>query len=366
VYYVEADVKDFLQKTLLPISTGQQSYTLRAVAQEQRVLWDAWMNQQPTGHLLQSWAWGELKERVGWHPLRLALWDEEQHEIVAAVQVLRRGAPHMPLRLGHLAYIPRGPVIDWSRQDLCAGFFTVLDSHLRQQGALAVHMELNLSLDTPQAEQALNYMQILRTRPEHAIQPVRTIVLDLEPSEERLLAAMKEKWRYNIRLARRREVRVRVAETEADVEAWYALLQQTSERDAFGVHTIDYYLSAWRLLAQQGYARLMLAEYEGKLLAGIFVTLFAGEAIYMYGASSNELRQLMPNYLLQWEAICWAKQAGATRYDFWGIPLTDDADEALAGVYRFKRGWGGRVVCLSGCYERAYQPLVMSLARRFL
>ncbi|MBO0782847.1 MAG: peptidoglycan bridge formation glycyltransferase FemA/FemB family protein, partial [Ktedonobacteraceae bacterium] len=143
-------------------------------------------------------------------------------------------------------------------------------------------------------------------------------------------------------------------------------LQVTSERETFGVHTLDYYLDCWRLLSRQQRARLFLAEYEGQLLAGIFVSLFAREGIYLYGASSNELRKHMPNHLLQWEAMTWAKRNGATSYDLWGIPPTDDDDESMAGVYRFKSGWGGRVVRFLGCYERVYQPLAMSLARHFI
>jgi lipid II:glycine glycyltransferase (peptidoglycan interpeptide bridge formation enzyme) len=209
-------------------------------------------------------------------------------------------------------------------------------------------------------------LRSLQFHPVQAIQPARTILLDITPDEQTLLARMKEKWRYNVRLAGRKGVQVRIAQTAEDVQAWYALLQTTGERDQFGIHTLDYYVQAWKLLAEQEQAVLLLAEYEGQLLAGIFVTLFAHEAIYLYGASSNEHRNRMPNYLLQWEAIRWSRQRGALRYDLWGIPETDDKDEAMAGVYRFKRGWGGRVVSFAGCFERVYHPFAMSVARRFL
>jgi peptidoglycan pentaglycine glycine transferase (the first glycine) len=159
---------------------------------------------------------------------------------------------------------------------------------------------------------------------------------------------------------------VRAAQTVEDVRNWYRLLQTTGDRDDFGIHTLDYYLQVWRIFAPRKQARLFLAEYDGQLLAGIFVGLMAKQAIYLYGASSNEQRNLMPNYLLQWEAIRWAKSEGATSYDFWGIPETDDEDEAMAGVYRFKSGWGGRVVRFVGNYEYVYRPLVMQVARKFL
>jgi lipid II:glycine glycyltransferase (peptidoglycan interpeptide bridge formation enzyme) len=175
---------------------------------------------------------------------------------------------------------------------------------------------------------------------------------------------MKEKWRYNIRIAGRKGVQICVAETLKDVDNWYDLLEITSIRDQFSIHNREYYRRAWQIFTPRNQARLMLAYHKGQLLAGLFVGLMAKQAIYLYGASSNEKRQLMPNYLLQWEAICWSKQAGATTYDFWGIPETDEQSEAMAGVYRFKSGWGGRIVRFASNYECAYRPFAMRLVRK--
>lgn len=336
---------------------------LKPVPTTEREQWDRFVNEHPHGHLLQSWAWGELKETAGWSPLRLALWNGDR--IVAAAQILRRGAPRLPLRLGHLAYIPKGPVLDWSQLTLCEAFFSRLIPYLRAQGAIALRMEFEQEDDSDAAKLVLARLQpLVSVQSVPPVQPLRTIVLDTEPEEQQLLAQMKEKWRYNVRLAGRKGVTVRVAQSVADVQAWYTILRTTSERDKFGIHALAYYEHAWRLFANNGQAQLLLAEHEGQLLAGIFVGLFAHKAIYLYGASSNEQRQLMPNYLLQWEAIRWTKGQGARSYDFWGIPDTDDEDEAMAGVYRFKRGWGGRVVRFMGCYEHVYRPVEMQLARQ--
>ncbi|BCL82926.1 peptidoglycan bridge formation glycyltransferase FemA/FemB family protein [Ktedonobacteria bacterium brp13] len=316
---------------------------------------------------MQSWEWGELKASAGWSPLRLALWDGTK--IVAGAQVLCKTAPHVPLWLGHLAYMPRGPVLDWSQADLCTLFFRELHRYLRKRGALALRIEPDVEDGTTQSAVLLQRLQASGIRgihQVHAVQPLRTIMLALTPSEEELMAQMKEKWRYNVRLGLRKGVSVRAASSLADVSAWYDLLQTTGERDSFGIHTLAYYEQVWQLYAPSGRLRLLLAEYEGQLLAGIFVGLMAGQAIYLYGASSNEQRKLMPNYVLQWEAIRWAREHGAQSYDFWGIPDTDAEDEAMAGVYRFKRGWGGRVVRYVGNYEIPYHSLLMSVARRFL
>ncbi|GAC1407071.1 MAG: peptidoglycan bridge formation glycyltransferase FemA/FemB family protein [Ktedonobacteraceae bacterium] len=341
-------------------------YVLRSVSHEQRELWDCFVNEHSQGHFLQSWDWGELKAASGWYPLRLALWDTASNTIVAAAQVLRRTAPHVPLWMGHLAYIPKGPVLDWSNEVVCTMFFLQLHRFLRLAGAIVLRIELGQVAGEDDSVIILKRIAQQQMRTAQAVQPLRTIMLDITPDEVVLLAQMKEKWRYNVRLAGRKGVTVRVAETIEDVQAWYSLLETTGERDQFDIHTLAYYIQVWRTFGPSDTAHLLLAEFHGQLLAGIFVSVFAGQAIYLYGASSNEQRQLMPNYLLQWEAIRWAKSCGARLYDFWGIPETEAEDEAMAGVYRFKRGWGGHVVQFLGCYEYVYRPLTLRIAEKFL
>lgn len=344
-------------------------YLLRAAQRQEE--WDAFVDAHPWGHFLQSWGWGELKAWAGWQPQRLALWDTEREEIVAAAQVLLRSPARIPPRLGHLAYIPKGPVLDWWHHEasgpaLCELFFSQLNALMRRQGAIALHVELPQEVDGAASDAARSCMTAMDFHSVRPIQPLRTILLDLSPDEDALLAGMKEKWRYNIRLAGRKGVQVRAARTMEDVQAWYALLQTTSIRDQFGIHAFDYYRRAWQIFVPRNQAQLLLAEYDGQLLAGILVGCMAQKAIYLYGASSNEQRNLMPNYLLQWEAIRWARSQGASTYDLWGIPETDDQNEAMAGVYRFKSGWGGRVVRFAGNYEYLYHPLMMRIARRFV
>lgn len=350
-----------------------QRYKLSTMDACQNEVWDSFVNTHGQGHFLQSRGWGTLKAGAGWHPLRVALWDTQREQIIAGAQILRRSTAHMPPRLGHLAYIPRGPVLDWAWQDNNSGsalsclpdlFFSQLLPFLRDRGAIALHVELPLLDDEEQSERARQSLNALHFHPVRPVQPIRTILLNITPDEHSLLANMKEKWRYNIRLAARKGVRVRPAQGKEDVQAWYRLLQTTGQRDRFGIHSFDYYWRAWQIFAPPEQAQLLLAEYEGQLLAGIFVGYTARQAVYLYGASSNEHRNLMPNYLLQWEAIRQARARGATTYDFWGIPETDDADEAMAGVYRFKSGWGGRIARFAGNYEYVFRPLAMRLARR--
>lgn len=347
----------------ISMAFGEEKYTFRPLTLSDRWIWERFVMEH--GHLLQSWTWGDLKASATWRPLRLGLFDERQ-QLVAGAQVLRRTAPRVPVQLGHLAYIPKGPVLDWTRADVRDLFFARLHPFLRRHGALALRFECDLEAETPLGEQARAYFESEGMQSLPSVQPLRTIQLDIEPSEEALLSQMKEKWRYNVRLARKRGVTIRLAETLEDIQSWYTLMETTSERDKFGIHSLRYYQRAWQMYHADDRLRLYLAEHEGQLLAGIFVSLYAQEGIYMYGASSNEKRQLMPNYLLQWEAIRWVKSCGAVSYDFWGIPDTEAEDEAMAGVYRFKRGWGGRVVHFVGGYQYVYHPLAMKLASRFV
>ncbi|MDQ6662442.1 MAG: aminoacyltransferase, partial [Chloroflexota bacterium] len=214
---------------------GHSVYMLKEVSALQQQAWDTFVATSPYGHFLQSWGWGELKASASWQPLRLALYDEQQ-AIVAVAQVLRRTVPHVPARIAHLAYIPRGPVLDWAQSELCTAFFSHLNNYLRHQGALALRFEPNLEAGETPLQVSMDTLRISSARP---VQPLRTIMLDITLDETTLLVQMKEKWRYNLRLAERKGVTVRVATCADDVRAWYALMQTTSERNQFGVHTLD-------------------------------------------------------------------------------------------------------------------------------
>jgi len=194
------------------------------------------------------------------------------------------------------------------------------------------------------------------------IQAPRTVVVDLEGEEERTLARMKPKTRYNIRLAEKKDVQVHPS---SDLEGFYALMSVTGQRDAFGVHSLDYYRRVYDLFHPDGACELLQAEYSGQPLAALMVFGRGNWAWYFYGASNNLERNRMPAYLLQWEAMRWARQRGCRFYDLWGIPDEEEGvleaefekrSSELWGVYRFKRGFGGQVRRTAGAYDRVYIP----------
>ena len=184
------------------------------------------------------------------------------------------------------------------------------------------------------------------------VQPPDTVLLPLDKTEEELLSAMKPKWRYNIRLAEKKGVTVKAAGAES-IDSFYKVFMETAARDRIAVHSKDYYKSLLELPADGSHVKttLYIAEHEGETLAGI-ITLFTDtEAVYLYGASSDNKRNLMPAYLLQWTAIQDAKKFGSKVYDFYGIPPTDDEHHPMHGLYRFKTGFGGTVVHRAGSID---------------
>lgn len=192
-------------------------------------------------------------------------------------------------------------------------------------------------------------------------------MIDLQGEEEQVLARMKQKTRYNIRLAQKKGVVVRPT---SDVEAFHQLLAVTAARDGFAAHSLEYYRRAYALFHPLDQCELLQAEVDGTPVAALMVFCHGPRAWYFYGASSDLHRERMPTYLLQWEAMRWARSQGCTHYDLWGVPDRDEADlEAgfettsggLWGVYRFKRGFGGRLVRSAGPWDRVYQPLIYRL-----
>ncbi len=324
--------------------------------------WDAFVTAHSQAHLLQLAAWGELKSRFGWSAERIAL-SGVPSPILSGAQILYR---RLPLGLGALAYIPKGPLMDWRDPQETTPTLHALDRAARSRGAIALTVEPDLP-DTPDHVAALTHAGFIPGAA--TVQPRRTLLIDLSPDKSDILAAMKSKTRYNIRLAARKGVTVRQG-TAADVSTFNRLMAVTGERDRFGVHSPDYYRAAFELFTDR--VGLFLAEYQGEPLAGLMAFALGQTAWYFYGASSAAHRDLMAPYAVQWAAVQWAKDRGCTTYDLWGVPDEDEAtleeefthrQDGLWGVYRFKRGFGGRLARTVGAWDRVYSPLRYKLYR---
>lgn len=318
------------------------------------LLWDEYLAKN-NAHILQTWAWGELKSRFGWRAERVA-W-AEQGEIQGAAQILYRPlAPALTL-----AYIPRGPIV--SRPENLPRLLELVREHGRARGVFLFKVEPDWLRDVG-GDEALRKLGASRSN--ETIQPPATIHIDLTADLETILARMKSKWRYNIRLSEKKGIVVRQG-TSADFEAFQQLMIVTGERDHFAVHGANYYRTAYELFKAKENVQLFIAEFGGRALAMIFVTAFAQEAIYLYGASGNEERNRMPNHALHWAAIQWAKARGCARYDLWGVPenATETEDEANlpSSLYQFKQGFGGEIVRYTGAWDLVFNKPLYELYR---
>ena len=330
--------------------------------------WEAFVTSHPDGHILQTPAWADLKCAFGWSAARVGLRRTDlqsqsapQPGLVAGAQILLRP---LPFGLATIAYIPKGPLVDWSNEALVKFLLEALDHTCRSANALF------LKIEPPAANFKLQTSNF--TGSPHGIQPRRTLVVDLRPDEETILAAMKQKTRYNIRLAEKKGVTVASSD---DLDTFIQLMAVTGERDRFGVHSGAYYRKAYDLFHPLGQAQLFLATYDGQPLAGLMLFTLGRRAWYFYGGSADAERNRMPTYLLQWEAMRWAKARGCEEYDLWGVPDEDEAaleanfetrSDGLWGVYRFKRGFGGKLIRAPQAADRVYSPFLYRLYLAYL
>lgn len=327
--------------------------------------WDRCLAQLPRPHPLQSWAWGTVKARWGWEMLP-TVWLADNRPAAAAL-ILKRSLPRLPLAL---LYAPKGPVLDFDNVSLRQQVWRELETLARQERAIALKIDPDVvcawGVDGVVAPAGAALAQELQQRgwrfSAEQVQFRNSVTLDLTQSEEVLLDAMKPKTRYNIRLAARKGVTVRLG-TEADFPAVARLYQTTARRNNFTIRPTAYYLDVWQTLYAAGLAQPLLAEYAGALAAAVVVVRYGDVALYMYGASDEQERQRMPTYLVQWEAIRWARAQGCRVYDFWGAPDTFDEGDRLWGVWRFKSGFNGQVVQHLGAWDYApLRPLYWSYA----
>lgn len=306
--------------------------------------WQAYLQLYPDAHLLQTGEWGELKSAFDWQPMRIVSGN-------LGAQILFR---KLPLGLT-IAYIPK-PL---ARVLASTEFLSEIDEQCRRLHAVFLKVEPDIleqiDLRFLPAASGLN-------RSPHVIQPPRTIIVSLSGSEDEILARMKQKCRYNIRLAEKKGIVVRPWD---DLKAFHRMMTITGGRDGFAVHSLDYYNRAFALFHPAGLTELLVAEFEGRPLAALMVFARGKRAWYLYGASTDEERNRMPAYLLQWQAMRWARDHGCLEYDLWGVPDLDEREleaqfetrsDGLWGVYRFKRGFGGQVVRSAQALDRVYMP----------
>jgi lipid II:glycine glycyltransferase (peptidoglycan interpeptide bridge formation enzyme) len=322
---------------------------------------------EKAGSFLQSAMWGEFKSRFGWNANAFSIqWGECGESILLVLS--RRLTPGFSF-----TYIPWGPELpkdfpDDRKAQALAELSKKLKPFLAHNtGFIRIEPPWYFTHDNTEAlqtEATLLFSNGFRCAAA-VVQPPDTVIINLETSCEQLLANMKSKWRYNILLAGKKGVQVEVNDEEKLAE-FYSLLQETAERDGIAIHSYEYYKTLFVICKNQNYSsilRLYTAKHEGDILAAIIVLFHGQHATYLYGASSNLKRNLMAAYALQWRAIQDAKEAGCRYYDLFGIPPDENPNHPMAGLYRFKTGFGGQIIHRCGSWDYAYKPLIYTVFR---
>jgi lipid II:glycine glycyltransferase (peptidoglycan interpeptide bridge formation enzyme) len=270
------------------------------------------------------------------------------------------------LRLNWL-YSSRGPTVEQPDSPALAALIESVQPIAREQHAVVLRLEPNIADDDPAMDKWLAAYRAFgfQTNP-ISVHGRRSWVLDIHPSAEELLANFKMTWRQNVRVAERKGVFIHEASSDADFDAYYDLLKITSQRDAFFIHSKDYHKQTLQQFAPQGDAVLYLAEHEGEAIAAKMLIRFGNWCWDMFGASSNNKRNLKATYLLQYRCIQWAKEKGCSYFDFRTIPEVLEPGEEMWGVYEYKKGFGGFSRLNIPTQEYVYRPLIYSAWRKLV
>ncbi len=349
----------------------------------QMTIWNQLISSLPNPHFLQTHEWAQVKSKYGWKPIYL-IWSDkafqsytsdqldqlDQSNINAACLVLKRTV----LSRGFVSrlcilYAPKGPLLDWANESLRNRVLDDLQSFANKQGAIFLKIDPDVLLGTgvPESEDSREdnggkavASELTRRGWRFAsdqIQFKNTVLIELSSSEDKMLARMKQKTRYNIRLAEKKGVTARIGR-QSDLPMLYKMYAETSVRDGFVIRNEEYYQTVWETFMQSAEptAEPLIAEVNGEAIAAIFVFCFAGRAYYVYGMSREAHREKMPNYLLQWGAMKRAKLRGCLIYDLWGAPDEFKESDSMWGVFRFKEGLGGDVIRTLGVWDYSPNP----------
>lgn len=330
--------------------------TTRIIDIQEKERYNDFVRAHPKGHFLQTWEWGEVKRGMGWQPLPLVL--EEDGAIRGSLLILKRKLP-LPGMNRCIFYSPRGPVVDIADPELCRALFAGAERIARAEGAIFLKMDPDVPMEQEQFREILKQNEFRRNETGldfEGVQPAFVFQLDIRPSAAQLLENMHAKTRYNIRLAQKKGVVIRTAAGKQDLPAFYAILQETAQRDRFLIRGYEYFEMIWDQMVENGLAQIFLAEYQGRVVSATLALLLGRKAWYLYGASSNAFRNVMPNYLIQWEMIRWAQAQGCEVYDFRGVSGDMDESNPLYGLYRFKKGFNGELIEFVGDWDRIYSP----------
>ena len=309
---------------------------VREVSSNERQLFN-----QVAGHPLQSWGWGEFREKTGVKVVRLGIFEEKK--LVTACQVTIHQLPKVAMTVG---YFPKGPMPDdWQIE--------ALRKTGQEHNCIFVKIEPNIGVN----QNIKEYLIKKGCKEGRALFTKYTFQVDLTKSEEEMLAAMRPKTRYNIGVAQKHGVEVSEDNSPQAVEEFVRLTAETTKRQGFYAHDEKYQRLMWASLSSVGMAKMLVAWWQGKVLAAWVVFVFNGVIYYPYGASSAENREVMASNLLMWEVMKLGKRLGCKTLDMWGaLGPNPNQHDPWYGFHRFKEGYGGQLVEFVGSFDLVLKP----------
>ncbi|MBN2057863.1 MAG: peptidoglycan bridge formation glycyltransferase FemA/FemB family protein [Candidatus Saganbacteria bacterium] len=329
----------------------------RLITYADRDLWNDFVAASRSSPILQSFEWGELKSLFSWEPLRIAV--EDNGKLVAGVSILKKKIPYIGYSV---FYAPRGPLVSLANREQVEFLLSAIEEEADAYKAISLKIDPevpDVSADQSPALETLKTLGFVRSAKQ--VQPRATFLLDLTRDSADILKSFEEKTRYNVRLAIKKDVTIKEDASEKGVNLFFNIYQETAGRDKFMIHPLKYYQSIRELLFKKNMGSCFIAYYNERAVGAVIVFCFGSRVWYMYGASRSEHRNVMPNHLLHWYIIQWAKAKGYKIYDLWGIPVDPRPEHPLYGVYRFKKGFNGKQVRFIGAYDFPYSPLFYNL-----
>jgi peptidoglycan pentaglycine glycine transferase (the first glycine) len=315
--------------------------------------YEGFVSSHPKGHFMQSYYWSLVKKEWKFEAI---IKRDTKGKIIGTLAVLIRKVPGLPYTL---MYCPRGPVCDVHNEVLFKALFDDAKALAKIYKSYLIKLDPDIKASDEQFAKMIATMGFKVKNDAKGfenIQPRFVFRLDVkDKTEEEMLAFFHSKTRYNIKVALKNNVEVKLSDKSALAD-FVKIMKVTGERDNFITRPLSYFEKMADALGDQ--FRLYMAYLDGKPIAGTIAILYGDKVWYLYGASSNEYRNVMPNYLLQFEMIKWALEEKCSIYDFRGISGLIEESNPLYGLYRFKKGFNGEFTEFIGELDFICKPLV--------
>ena len=322
--------------------------------------YEAFLQKHPKGHFMQSVRWAHVKS---FWKNEIVTVEDGDGAIKGSISLLIRKLPLLPYTM---MYSPRGPVCDPHDGETMKALLDKCRKLAKKYRSYALKMDPDIEIEDTRFEEIVRNFGFKVSRGlknYEGIQPRFVFRLDLKgKTEEQLMKDFHQKVRYNIRLAERKGVTVKVGSRD-DVAVFHRLIVETGIRDHFVVRSREYYEKVFDSFAPDN-IRVFIAYYGDEPIAGTVGILYGNKCWYLYGASKNEHRNLMPNYLLQWNMIRWALESGCEIYDFRGVPGDLDENNPMYGQYKFKEGFKGKFTEFTGMLDYVFDPFIYFCAEK--